>query len=78
MIAIMIKDEYTDLVPGFQYKVKKIITRNGAGYHLMVEGSPKRYMTGCFEIWNNGKKISAKEAYRLQQIETVKRKLGLK
>lgn len=78
MIAVMIKDEYPDLVQGFRYKVKKIITRSGSGYYLMVEGSPRRYMTGCFEIWHNGKKVSAKEAYRLQQIEVVKRKLGIK
>lgn len=78
MIAVMIKDEYPDLVLGFRYKVEKMITRSNGGYHLMVEGSPRRYMTGCFEIWHNGKKVSAKEAYRLQQIEVVKRKLGMK
>lgn len=78
MNAVMIKDEYPDLVEGFQYKVKKLITRSAGGYHVMVEGSPRRYVSSCFEFWNNGKKISAKEAYRLQQIEVVKRKLGIK
>lgn len=78
MIAKMIKDEYPDLVVGYEYKVKKLITKNTDSYHVMIEGSPRRYQAGCFEFWNNGKKISAKEAYRLQQIEVVKRKLGLK
>lgn len=77
MIAIMVKDEYPDLVPGFQYKVRRIY-EHGSNYHVMVEGSPRRYVVSCFEIWNNGKKISVKEAFRLQQIEVVKRKLGLK
>lgn len=77
MIAIMVKDEYPDLVPEFQYKVKKIF-RHGSNYHVMVEGSPRRYLVSGFEFWNNGKKLPAKEAFRLQQIEEVKRKLGMK
>jgi hypothetical protein len=77
MNAVMIKDEYPDLVEGFQYKVRKIF-RHGSNYHVMVEGSPRRYLVSCFEFWNNGKKIPAKEAFRLQQIEEVKRKLGMK
>ena len=77
MTAVIIKDEYPDLVEGFQYKLKKMISSSNT-YYVMVEGSPRRYNAKCFEIWHNGKKISAKEAFRLQQIETVKRKLGLK
>lgn len=77
MIAIMVKDEYPDLVPGFKYEVKKIF-RHGSNYHVMVEGSPRRYLVSCFEFHNNGKKVPAKEAFRLQQIEEVKRKLGMK
>ena len=67
------------MVPGFKYEVKKLIKggNNGNGHYVMVEGSPRRYDAKCFEIWHNGKKISAKEAFRLQQIEVVKRKLGM-
>ena len=77
MNVVMIKDEYTDLVPGYPYNVKKIF-RHGSNYHVMVEGSPRRYLVSGFEFWNNGKKLPAKEAFRLQQIEVVKRKLGMK
>ena len=77
MNAVMVKDEYPDLVPGFQYKVRKIF-RHGSNYHVMVEGNPRRYQVSCFEFWNNGKKVPAKEAFQLQQLEVVKKKLGIK
>ena len=76
MKAIMVKDEYNDLVAGRLYEVNKVI--KGAEYRIVVEGSPRRYRADRFEIWHNGKKISAKEAYRQQQLEIFKKRLGLK
>ena len=76
MIAVMIKDEYPDLVIGYKYTVKRIY--HPSNNYIMVEGSPRRYLSNSFEFWHDGKKISLAEAYRRQQIETVKRKLGMK
>lgn len=77
MKAVMVKDEYPDLIPEWQYEVKKIL-RNGDIFHVMVEGSPRRYRTIHFHFFDKGKRISVKEAFRLQQIEVVKKKLGIK
>lgn len=73
MKAIMVKDDYLDITLGFPYEVDRIY----ADGHIRLKNSPRIYQASSFRIYHNGKKISCKEAYRLQQIEAVKKRLGL-
>ena len=74
MKAELIKDEYIDLSPKYQYTITKVF-RDG---HIKLKGSPRRYLANCFKITDDkGKKITFKEAYRRYGIEKVKRNLGL-
>ena len=73
MKAIMVKDDYLDITLGFPYEVDRIY----ADGHIRLKNSPRIYQASSFSIYHNGKKISCKEAYRLQQIEAVKKRLGL-
>ena len=75
MFAVMIKDEYTDITPGFPYEVDKIFSRPDG--HIKLKGCPRRYEIECFDIFHDGKRISYKEAYRLYKLGVVKEKLGM-
>lgn len=76
MQAIMIKDEYSDITPGFPYEVDKVFSRVDG--HIKLKGSPRRYQIGCFMMVHDGKRITYEEAYRLYQLDKVKKKLGMK
>lgn len=75
MKAIMVKDEYSDITPEFPYEVDKIFCK--ADGHIKLKGSPRRYQIGCFRLEHNGKRITYEEAYRLQQLDRVREKLGV-
>lgn len=74
MKAIMVKDDYLDIALGFPYDVDHIY----ADGHIRLKNSPRIYQASSFKIYHKDKKISCKEAYRLQQLEDVKRRLGIK
>lgn len=73
MKAILVKDEYSDITLGWEYDIDRIYSDG----HIKLINSPRRYEAGYFIFMNKGKKISYKEAYRLQQLEKVKKKLGM-
>ena len=74
MKAILVKDEYSDIILEWEYDIDRIYSDG----HIKLMNSKRRYKTECFIFMNKGKKISYREAYRLQQIENVKKKLGMK
>lgn len=74
MIAVMVKDDYLDITKGYTYEIDRIYSDG----HIKLKESKRNYLASSFKLFMNGKEISLKEAYRLQQIETVKRKLGIK
>lgn len=71
--AKMINDSYIDLVPGYEYDVKKVFTDG----HIMIGDSPRHYDINCFAITLNGKRLSKSEIYRQYKLQVVKEKLGL-
>lgn len=73
--AKMVKDEYVDLVPNYPYEVERIY---GGYTYVKLKGSPRRYKSECFKFFIDGDAISQEEAYRRQQIDKVKKKLGFK
>ena len=70
----MVKDDYTDITPGFPYEIERVF----ATTYIKLKDSPRRYMSSSFDIMHKGKKISHKEAYRQYKIQMVKDKLGMK
>ena len=74
MIARMRNDGYVDITPGFPYEVDRVYFDG----HIRLKNSPRRYRSGCFEIFHKGKKITHKEAYRLYRLNCIKDKLGMK
>ena len=74
MKAILVKDEYSDIILECEYDIDRIYSDG----HIKLMNSQRRYKAECFIFINKGKKISYREAYRLQQIEKVKKKLGMK
>ena len=74
MKAILVKDEYSDIILEWEYDIDRIY----ADRHIKLKNGPRRYDAKCFIFMNKGKKISYREAYRLQQLEKVKKKLGMK
>lgn len=75
MKAVLVKEEYNDLVQGFPYTIRKIMRSNT--YYIMVQGSPRRYTASSFVILHNDKRISMAEAYRRYRIESVQKKLKI-
>lgn len=74
MKAIMVKDDYCDLEINIKYDIAMIYS-NG---HIKLKESRRNYLASSFRFFSdNGKEVSQKEAYRLQQIEVVKRKMGM-
>lgn len=73
MKAILVKDEYSDIILGWEYDIDRIYSDG----HIKLMNSQRRYKSECFIFMNKGKKISYREAYRLQQLEKVKKKLGI-
>lgn len=71
--AILRKNEYPDLEMGEEYEVERIYA-NG---HILLKDNKRLYLAVCFRFVHNGKYISKSEAYRLQQIEKVKQKMGM-
>lgn len=71
--AILRKNEYPDLELGKEYEVARMYA-NG---HILLKDNKKLYLGVCFRFVHNGKYISKKEAYRLQQLEKVKQKMGM-
>ena len=74
MKAILVKDEYSDIILEREYDIDRIYSDG----HIKLTNSQRRYKAECFIFMNKDKKISYREAYRLQQIENVKKKLGMK
>lgn len=74
MQAILVKDDYSDITPGFPYEIEQVF----AVTYIKLKNSPRRYMSSSFDIIHNGKKIPHKEAYRQYKIQIVKEKLGMK
>lgn len=74
MKAIKVKDGYPDIKPGVPYEVDRIYEDG----HIRLKNSKRLYKASSFRIFHNEKKVSCKEAYRLQQLENVKRRLGIK
>ena len=73
MKAILVKDEYSDITLECEYDIDRIYSDG----HIKLTNSQRRYKAECFIFMNKGKKISYREAYRLQQLEKVKKKLGI-
>lgn len=76
MKAKMIKDDYIDIVSGYEYEVEKVFSPS-YGY-IKLKNSPRRYDINSFEITHNGKVISHAEAYRRYKYESVLKKVGVK
>ena len=74
MQAIMVEDEYSDIVLHHPYEIEKVYCYT----HIKLKNSPRLYDSGCFAIVHHGKKISHREAYRQYKIQIVKDKLGMK
>ncbi len=74
MQAIMVEDEYSDIVLHHPYEIEKVYCNT----HIKLKNSPRIYMSNSFVIIHNGKKISHREAYRQYKIQIVKNKLGMK
>ena len=74
MKAILVKDEYSDIILEWEYDIDRIYSDR----QIKLKNRPRRYKSECFILMNKGKKISYREAYRLQQLENVKKKLGMK
>ena len=74
MQAVLVKDDYTDITPGFPYEIERVFVNT----YIKLKNSPRRYMSSSFDIIYKGKKISHKEAYRQYKIQRVKNKLGMK
>ena len=72
----MLNDDYIDLVQGHPYTVKRMYSLEDG--HVMLEGSPRRYMANSFKFTDDkGKTISYSEAYRLYRLGVVKKKMGI-
>lgn len=74
MIAVMVKDDYLDITKDYPYEIDRIYSDG----HIKLKNSPRKYLNGAFIFFNGDKKINYTEAYRLQQLEVVKQKLGIK
>lgn len=72
--AVKIDCNYPDLLNGKEYEVVRIFY-NG---QIELKDNPRRYFADSFIFKKNGKKTSFKELYRMQQIDKVKEKLGIK
>lgn len=74
MQAVVVKSEYKDLRKDCIYEVDRL---TGDRY-VYLKNNPRKYKSNCFRYIHNSKYISYAEAYRLQQLEQVKKNLGIK
>lgn len=74
MYALMVKDDYIDLLVGYKYEIYKVC----GDYHIKLKGSPRRYLMGSFIIYDdNGKVLSQKEARRRWVFKNTLAKFGM-
>ena len=67
MYALMVKDDYTDLVLDHKYEVDTIYADKK---HMKIKGSPRRYLMDSFIIYDEkGNVLNKTKAYKCYLID---------
>jgi len=75
MKAVMINDDYIDLVPGWEYEVERVFSNYA---YIILKGSLRRYDIHSFKITHNGRELSYREAYKQYMYESAMKKIGIR
>ena len=60
LYAVVTSAEYPDLKIGDKYKIEKFIQANST-WHVILQGSKRRYRVKVFDIYSSGAKIKKKD-----------------